>query len=137
MKKASNILFLVGGILSFVWMAFEIIGGIIFAIFAGPDAKQVIIDGLNDGTITSSFEGTPEEVATLIQGMFIMFAVMMFIFAVFALVNGILALKAKKDPAKTNCIINIVFGFLSGVLVNTVGGILGLFCLPKPEDKPE
>ena len=53
MKKASNILFLVGGILSFVWMAFEIIGGIIFAIFAGPDAKQMIIDGLNNGTITS------------------------------------------------------------------------------------
>ena len=54
-----------------------------------------------------------------------------------AIANGVVALLGRKKQTKVFYILNIVFGLLSGVEVNGVGGVFGLFTLPKKEEVQE
>ena len=67
MRKASNIVLLVGAIVSYLLTALFIILSAIFFILGSPNNEQFIIDGLNNGTIQTSFNGTVEEKAAFIQ----------------------------------------------------------------------
>lgn len=61
MRTASKILLLVGGIVSFVTAFTLFIVSIVFLVCSAPEAKESIVEGINNGTITSSFPGTPVE----------------------------------------------------------------------------
>lgn len=137
MRKASKILFLVGGILSFVNAFAFLIVTVTFIIIGSPLLTQAFIDGLESGQIHSDIAGTPEEVARIIQMAFFFIGIGYLFPAIFAIVSGIVALKARKVKSRTIYILNIIFGFMGGVVVNSVGGIFALIDSYKmrPENK--
>ena len=126
MKKVANILFLVGGIYSIVSVLSLAITGTFFLVFSGASFTATIIQGLNDGTINSSFTGTPEQIAASIQLMFMIMGICFVVVASLGVVNGILAIKARNTDKKELFIANIVFAFLSGVEINLVASIFAL-----------
>ena len=126
MKKVANILFLVGGIYSIVSVASLAIAGVFLLVFSGTAFTATIVQGINDGTINSSFTGTPEQIAAAIQLMFLIMGICFVVIASFGIVNGILSLKARNTDKKELFIANIVFAFLSGVEINLVASIFAL-----------
>lgn len=127
MRKVSNILFLVGGILAICTAFAFLCSAVVFYIFASPMTTDLIIKGLEEGNIHSTLPGTPEEVAAAIQIAFLIVAIMMTVFIVFAIVSVVVSFLARKENAsRALFILNIIFGLLGGSEVNVVGGVLAL-----------
>ena len=68
MRKASNIILLVGAIISIVTALIFLIMGIVFTL-AGQLPTEEVIKGLSDGTYTTTISGTPEEQALAIKAL--------------------------------------------------------------------
>lgn len=131
MKKASNYVLLAGIIYSFVVVVtFCVVAGI-FLSFNTPEGKQAIIQGIQDGTIHTSFTGTTEQQADQIIILWVGLAIAFFVMAFFALINAFIAIVGKSKKTKGLYILNIVFGVISGVYVNAIGAIFGLVALAR------
>ena len=127
MKKASDILLLLGAVLSFVSLIGLLIAGIILFVFASPAFTQVLIDGVNNGTVHSSAEGTPEEIAAFVQSVLLAVGIIMFVCMVPIVVSAVFALRARKYPDTTHLIVALVLAIIfGGNLVIVIGAILGL-----------
>lgn len=126
MKRVANILFLVGGILSIVLAATWVCLAAMFYVFASEPFKELIIKGIEEGTINSDFPGDPTQVATAIQIMFLSFGISFTVMTVFSAINAVFAFKGRNTNSKGMFICNIVFGVLSGVEVNLVASIFAL-----------
>ena len=127
MKKAVNILFLVGAIVSLVTVFVLTITGIfLFSISSNTALIRRLIE---EGVITTSYQGSESEVIQMVQTTLRIAAVFVIIYSLFAVVCAILAFRARSNPNKLNCILNIVFGGLGGITVIIVASILGLVAL--------
>lgn len=126
MKKASSILYLVGAIVSIILIVTFGALASLYIVFALPEFKNAIIEGLQNGSIKSSIQGTPEEVATAIQHMFVIMGTIFSIVAAFNIVNTVICFLSRKVNNHTNSVLNIIFGLLSFTEVNAIGGIFGL-----------
>ena len=135
MKKASNILFKISIAVQFILVGTFLLLGIMFLLFALPANKEIIIQGLNEGWITSNFEGTPEEVATQIQVLMLGFGVYFLPFTIIPLISAILCIVAVKKPSKGNYIANIILGALCGSGLPVLGAIFGLIALNQENKK--
>ena len=134
-KKISKIMLIVGEVLSFVYLASFIITSIVFFILGSPLCTDLIVKGVEEGQIhTSYFEGSPEEIAMYVQIAMVTCGVIFVVVAALSLVNGILADKARKKPSQGLYIANIVLGLLSCVEFNLIGGILGLIAGDKVQE---
>lgn len=133
MKKASQILLLIGMILSFVLAAIYLFAGIAFIIVGLPFMQPYYVEALEAGKIDTSFVGTPEECALYIRIVFLVIGGIFIPWTAMAIANGVIAALGRKKQTKVFYILNIVFGLLSGAEVNAVGGVFGLFTLPKRE----
>ena len=71
MKRASQILLIVTAVLSFVGIVGLLIGAIVLFVFGSPAMHDMIVKGIQEGTINTSFDGDPETVANAVQAMFI------------------------------------------------------------------
>lgn len=125
MRRASQVLFKIGKIISIFELVAYLICVVVFFILGGSVA--LIQQGLEDGSITTDIQGNPEEVAIALAAVFIALAVVFLFLGAFVIVNVVLTSKALKNPTKGICIANIVFGIISGAEVNAVGGFLGVF----------
>ncbi len=126
MRKASKILMLVAGIVSIFVAIGLFITAIVLLVCTLPEAKETIIEGLQNGTITTTFQGTIDQKAEYIQALFAALGVIFIIWAILAIVNSVVSFIGRGVQNKPMLIINIVFGFISGVEINLVGAILGL-----------
>ena len=127
LKKAANILFLVGAILSIVIAAGLLISAIAcFVIPSIPEVKTLLVEAIEKGTVHSDIPGTPEDIANIILGSLLGFGVFFIITAVFTAVNAIMAFKGRNSSSKAIFILNIVFGVLGCTYVNVVGAVFGL-----------
>ncbi len=99
---------------------------IVFIVFSTPATTQLLVDGLKDGSIHSSIQGTPEQVAAIIQGSFLIAGCCIAPGFIFGIVSGIVSTLGIKKHTPLIYVLNIIFGFVSGVLLNVVAGILGL-----------
>ena len=127
MRKASRILFLVAGILSIVAAVTLLIIGIVCAVMGSPAMVDAIREGIKNGSIVVKGSSSDIELAIQIyQSTMLSTAVTMFVFMAFNIVNIVFSFIARKKQSKGVLILNIVFGALSCVEVNLVGGILGL-----------
>ena len=133
MRKASNIVLLVGAIVSYLLTALFIILSAIFFILGSPNNEQFIIDGLNNGTIQTSFNGTVEEKAAFIQLLSTSFGIAFVIVAILALLSGFMSLSARKKPTPTRLVLAIIFGAISGVTVPIIGAVFGFIANSKNE----
>ena len=135
MKRASNILFKVGIAVQFVLMGTFISLGLFFLLFTSPGMRDIIIQGLEEGWIETTMEGTPEEIAAAVQMVYGALAAVFIPIAILALVSALLCIKAVKRPSRGVYIANIIFGALTDSGLPIVGAILGLITLSQEEKK--
>lgn len=133
MKRASEVLILVGMIVSFITTVSIVITSIVFFVLSSDAIKEAIIQGIKDGSLSAPKNLTPEQAAQIFQTTFLTLGIVFLVWAVLILTNGIIANNARKNPTKENYILNIVFGFLSGMEINAIGGIFGLIALDMAE----
>ena len=126
MKKARDILFLVGKIYSFV------VGGVYFAtslmfffffIFLASSGEIVY----DDEIAWMSF--------MLSAASFFVFTIVFIVVGILSMVNGKLSSRARVIHERGMYIKNIVFGALSGVPFNVIAAIFGLILLKREEEK--
>ena len=132
MKKASQILLLVGGILAFV-VAWSYFFCGLSCILAGALGTSKLFEFLAEQGFDLA-QYVPEEAVAACA---ITMGVFWILWSGVAIANGVVALLGRKKQTKVFYILNIVFGLLSGVEVNGVGGVFGLFTLPKKEEVQE
>jgi len=127
MKTASRIILLVAAIESIIAAVTFLILGLVF-IYLGisTEAKAEIIRSLENGMTTTSFTGTYEEQATAIQAVFAFLGVFFLIYMFLTATNGVMSFIARTKFNKPTLIISLVLGFVSLMVVNSVGSILGL-----------
>ena len=126
MRKIGNILILVGSVLAFVSMAGLIIGSIVMFVFASPAMHTFIVEGLQNGTITSSFNGDPESVAKQIQALLLMIAIILLVITLPTIAVAVVGLAARSRETQGLYITVLVLAVLSGTLINIIGSVLGL-----------
>ena len=122
MKRVKRILVLVGGILSIVMAASFFIVGLVFVVL-GP-------------TIGAYMAETDQQAADIFLGVYLSIGLVFVFVSVFGLINAILSFKAMNSNSKSLMVANIIFGILSDVIVNVVGGIIGFILIDREkEDK--
>ena len=134
MKRASKVLLTVGAIYSLVVAITFVFCMIMFIIFSLPFFMDLVRQGLESGEISTNIESV-DAALMFTQAVFITCAVTFGILSIFCFINSSFAFKARKEQTRSLLILNIVFGFLSGVEINAVGGILGLIALNIWGDK--
>lgn len=108
-------------IIAFIASLFALIGfGICAIVFFAAMNNEEILEKVMDGLNRSSY--TIEEAKNYMLALGITFS----IFTLFELLNACLSIKAVKSSRAGLMILNIVFGFLSGIYINILGGIFGL-----------
>ena len=128
MKKASRIVLIVGGATALFVALTYLILGIVFSSLSSPSNQDHFVQAINDGTLTVSIEGTPEEKAT--------FARMTFgVFTVIQVIAGVFALATNNTNSKALLIVNIILGAISFTIVPIVGAILGLVALNRQNNQ--
>lgn len=133
MKKAGQILVIVGAGFAFLSGLIMLVSCIMFFFFSSSMMYSSIVEGIKDGTIETSFGGTPEEAAAKVQ---ILFAVMGFIFlfptATF-IANGVVSIVEFARPKTGLHVANIILSIMNNILFGLVGSIL--LMLSDSEDK--
>lgn len=126
MKKAGNVLIIVGTVFTIFTIVGLLITGIIFLISSNPDNKQVIMDKIADGTITTSFTGSVSEQADKIQQLLKVLGVVFMIltggYLLIAIVSFLAIAKKTKGFYITTIVLNVIFFNLLTLL----GGIFAL-----------
>ena len=131
MKKASRILLLVGAIVSIFYVVVFGILSIVFGILGSDTAKQVVIDGLKDGSITTSIQGTPEEVAAALQAVFSALSIVFVLFMIASIACAVISFIARAKQNRPMYIVAIVFAVISGTVFGIPGGIFGIVALAQ------
>lgn len=146
MKKVSQIILLIAGILAIVgalaWLTLSIIymliGGFFVAIQNGTipaeDVPEWVWEFVNN--FLKSHDGLTIE--AVIAAMFTTGAIYL-VFAIFSIPAAIISFLARNKESTGLYVCCIIFGVLSGTVVASVGGIFGLFAIgtnkqPKPEE---
>ena len=132
MKKASNILYLIGGIYAIVSVAALLIAGVILLIFSSSALTATIIKGIEEGTIHTSFTGSPEEIAVMIQITFLAIGITFIAVSAIYVIAGIIAFKGRNNDKKNLFVANIVFGVITE---NPLILLASIFALIKGDTK--
>lgn len=135
MRKASDIILLVGAIISIVCVLVFLIIGIIMTL-AGQLSTEEIIKAMNEGKYTTDVPGTPEEKAAAIKAILTGTGIFFLVVAVLGVVNAVLGFVARVKKSTPLYVANIVFGVLSLTEVTLVGGIFGLIANGQEASKP-
>ena len=132
MKKASNILLLVGGILSINSAVIMLILAVV--LFAGGQFfADAIKAGIENGTIpTEGTAFTAEQLDAFIKMYFAVLGVTFVVVGGLCIPGAIFSFKARSADSKTGYILAIVFGAMTNALT-LVGAILGLIAFSKSE----
>lgn len=129
MKRTSRIFLRVGAIVSLVLAGIFLLCGVTFLILSLPFFVDVIRDGVSGGEIQSNV--SPDAAVALWLSFSISTCVIFLVLTAFAVVSGILGFKCLKAPNKKLLVTTIVFGFLSGTELTSVGAILGIISLNR------
>ncbi len=113
MKRAANILYLIGGIYSIISVAALLIAGAVLLVFSSSALTATLVKGIEEGTIHSDFTGSPEEIAAMIQIMFLSVGITLLVVSAIYVVAGIIALKGRNNDKKNYFVTNIVFGAIT------------------------
>lgn len=120
MRRASNILLLVGGIYSIICAASFFIVAIVLFVSGTP-----LLGHFLEPILVEHGVDDPEKVIMIIQICSISLGVTMLFCAGLSIPSAVVAFLARKKPEKGLLIVNIVFGYLIGYY-NLAGGILGI-----------
>ena len=136
MKKASNILLIVGAITSIVAVISVLITAIVFLLFTSDVAKDEIKKMYEDGQITSSQHfATSEEAVNFFVGMFGGIGTFLLIYSIVIIANVVISFVAKAKSSKPLYIVSIVFGVIASNVFSLVGSILGLVAVSVKQEE--
>ena len=113
-RKVLMIIAFVASILGII--AFALCAIALFVATGNEEQLQKVLDGLNRSS-TSLEDG--KTIVTI-------FGVLFAILTIFELLNACLAIKGVKSNRSGLMVLNIIFGVLSGIYINSLGGIFGL-----------
>ena len=137
MKKASEILLLIGFILGIISAVGTLVTSIVFFVLGSPALTETFVNGLIDGSIKSDLPGTPEEQAALIQAIFTTVGACCIVGLLVELASVIVAFFARQRQTQPLYIATIVLGVLAGGACLLVGSIFGLIAVNRnPEPLP-
>ena len=133
MKKASDILLIIG----FVFGVLGVISGIVLVItfFSISGNRDVIIEGLNNGTIHTTLSGTVEEQADAICRMFRGVATGGIAVVVFGAIFCVVSLLAERKGTTALYIAALIFSVLATNIISIVGAVLGLLSGGKDDSE--
>jgi len=126
MKKAGNILIIIGIILCAISGALLVATGIIFLVYANPQFRHEIVKMLQDGSMTTSFTGSLEEQAAQIQQLFQVFGIIFFIIAAGYAIDIVIASLTARGRSKGLYITTLVFNVIFFNLILIIGSVFGL-----------
>ena len=121
MRRASNILFLIGGIYAIISAVTLFVFAIIFLTGGLPFLGQYLTPLFEQAGIDD-----PEKVTLAIQIASICMGVFFLLMAILCIPSAILSFVVRGKPTKGLLIANIVIGYFCGTTYNVVGGVLGL-----------
>ena len=126
MRKIGNILILVGSILALVSVLGLVIGSVVLFVLSSPAMHTFIVEGIQNGTISTSFNGDPESVAKQIQALMLMIGIILLIVTLPTIAVASIGFAARTRETQGLYIAVLVFAVLSGTLINIIGSVLGL-----------
>jgi len=127
MKKASNILLIVGAITSIVAAISVLITSIVFLSLTTDVARDGIREMYENGQITSSQHfATSEEAVNFFVGMFGGIGIFLLFYSIVIIANVVISFVAKAKSSKPVYIVSIVFGVIASNVFSLVCSILGL-----------
>ena len=117
MSTARKVLMIIACILALLLViGFAFMAIYLFVSIGDDEALQRMLDGLNRPSLSL------REGKIFVSTLGVMFIALTFI----VLINAGLAIRGKDSNKNSLMILNIVFGVLSGVFINSLGGIFGL-----------
>ena len=131
MKSASKVLIILGSIFSFIGVLVLLIFSIVFFVTSSNGGRDALVEGIKNGTITSSYTGTPEEVADAVQVMARILAMVFLSISLIYLIAPIISLIAMGSDSKTMHIVALVFSILGFDVILILGNI---FSIATPEE---
>ena len=132
MKKASDIVLLVGAIMGFVTAGALFIASIVMIFLSTPLFTDFVRESIQNGTATTDFPSEDAAVMFMIA-LFISLAVSFVIIGVLSIIASAQALKARRENRKGLYIACLVLGILANEVI-LVGSIFGLIAY-RPEDE--
>lgn len=126
MKKAGNVLIVIGIILTSLSMIALVVAGIIFMVVSNPENKEEIMKRIADGTINTTYEGTLSEQADMMLILFKTLGIVFVIASIYLLIDIIVSGVAVKRKTKGLYIAVIILNVLFFNLILFLGGIFGL-----------
>lgn len=148
MKKASQIILLIGGIAAivaavgmFIYAIFSaIIGGVAIMVLNGTFAAEDIPAWANE--IIAKFQELYPNINgwEALAAFAMTLAILFFVFAILCIPAAILSFIARGKEKKGLYIACIILGIVSCTLIPAVGGVFGLIGSaqdPQPEEKPQ
>ena len=138
MKKAANIVLLIAMIFAYIGLGTLVLTSIALFIFGSPACKDLIIEGLKNGTVHTSAGGTLEEQAQIAQTALIFAGSLTLFFALLSLPTAIVTGVARKKETMGLYVATLVLSVLTGMILGIVGAVLGLVAINNPEpSKPQ
>ena len=117
MSTARKVLMIIAFVLSIIVVCIFALCAIAFFISSNnEEVLNRVLDGMNKSSMTL------EEGKTFATIMGVFFSIL----TLFAIMNAVLSIKGVKSSRAGLMVINIIFGVLSGIYVNSLGGIFGL-----------
>ena len=135
MKKASDILLIIGFVLGII----GVIVGIVLTItlFSVAGNRDAIIQGLENGTIHTSFVGTVEQQADAIIRMVRGVAIGGLVGVILSIVFCVVSLLAERKGTVGLYIAALILSVLATNIVSIVGAILGLVSGGQDDSEPQ
>ena len=117
MSTARKVLMIIAFIASiFGVLLFAICAIAFFAATNNEELLQRLLDGLN------RTPSSPENAKVIVTILGIVFSML----AIFELINALLSIKGVKSNRSGLMVLNIIFGVIAGIYINSLGGIFGL-----------
>jgi len=117
MSTARKVLMIIAFVASIIaFCLFAICAACFFISSNNEEVLNKVLDGMSKSSMTL------EEGKTFVTIMGVTFCILAF----FELINACLSFKGIKSSRAGLMVINIVFGVLSGIYINSLGGIFGL-----------
>ena len=126
MKSASRILIIVGAVFSFLAVVGLTITAIVFLVMSGADYKPDIMAALEDGSMTTTYTGTTEEMATAIQGLFRTLGIVFIVIAGFYVISPTVSLIASGRNSKPLFVVGLVLSLIGFDVILILGNVFGL-----------
>lgn len=130
MKKASEILLLIGFILAIIGAVSLLICAIVFFVLGSPSMREAIIEGINNGTIVvNGYSGSAEEIANVYQAAMLGSGFGMLVGMAVEIAGAIVCFMARQRKKQGLYIATIVLGALGAGACLIVGAIFGIVAL--------